>query len=65
MRMFLVWVGSDPHHISVEVLSYDRTTNMMRVRCKDGTEYDRIFLPKAKHNQRDFKLVTTEDDEDA
>jgi hypothetical protein len=65
MRVFLVWIGTEPHRIHYEVLSYDRATHMMRVRCRDGTEYDRSFNPNLKYNKTDFKLVTTEDDEDA
>jgi hypothetical protein len=48
-------------HVHVEVLSYDRSTNMMRVKCSKqfgGVEYDRVFLPDAKHNRSDFLIVS-------
>jgi len=48
-------------HVHVEVLSYDRKTNRMRVRTSKqfgGIEYDRIFLPNAKHNRTDFLIVS-------
>lgn len=62
MRVFLVWIGSTPNRVHFEVLSYDRTTHMMKVKCKDGTVYDRIFDPKMKYNRTDYKLVTENDD---
>lgn len=62
MRAFLVWIGTEPHRIHFEVLSYDRATHRMRVRCKNGVEYDRIFDPKSKYNKSDYKLVTENDD---
>lgn len=62
MRVFLVWIGTEPHRIAHEVLSYDRASHVMRVRCRDGTVYDRIFDPKMKYNRSDYKLVTENDD---
>jgi hypothetical protein len=62
MRVFLVWVGYGPSCIHFEVLLYDRATRAMRMRCKDGMVYDRIFDPKMKYNKLDYKLVTENDD---
>lgn len=56
MRVFLVYVGGAKPRIHAEVLSYDRTTNMMRVKCKNGSEYDRVFLPNSKYNRTDYQL---------
>lgn len=63
MRVFLLWVGTEPHRIHFEVLEFDRTTNRMLVRCRNGIEYWRIFYPKMKYNQRDYRLVTDEDED--
>jgi hypothetical protein len=62
MRVFLVWIGTTPHRVHFEVLSYDRTTHTMKVKCKDGTVYDRIFDPNSKYNKLDYRLVTENDD---
>ncbi|HEX6825822.1 MAG TPA: hypothetical protein VF077_05830 [Nitrospiraceae bacterium] len=61
MRVFLYHLRMKQYH--AEILSYDRATHMARVRVKGDIEYDRIFLPDAKHNREDFQLVTLEDDD--
>lgn len=64
MRVFLIYKNVDgTESIHAEVLSYDRSTNMMRVRVKGGIEYDRHFLPNAKHNRSNFRIATTESDD--
>jgi hypothetical protein len=65
MRVFLLCNLSGKWEIHAEVLSYDRTTNVMRVRLKCGIEHDRIFLPHSKYNRSDFKIETLEDDDNA
>lgn len=62
MRVFLVWVGTSPPRIHFEVLSYDRARRVMRVRCRCGLEYDRVFDVNMRYNRRDYKLVTETDD---
>ena len=61
MRLFLYHLRTKQYH--AEFLSYDPATHMARVRVRGGIEYDRVFLPDAKHNQEDFQLVTVEDDD--
>lgn len=66
MRVFLL-CNLGGWHVSVEVLSYDRTTNVMRVRCGKqygSIEYDRVFLPDSKYNRQDFKIVSVENMEE-
>lgn len=66
MRVFLIHKRIDgTERIHAEVLSFDRATNVMRVRVKCGIEYDRIFLPKSKYNRSDFRIATMKDDDDA
>lgn len=66
MRVFLIYKCTDgTERIHAEVLSYDRGTNMMRVRVKCGIEYDRIFLPNSRYNRSDFRIATLKDDDDA
>jgi hypothetical protein len=63
MRVFLLWVGTEPHRIHFEVMEYDRASHRMLVRCRDGTEYWRGFDPNMKYNRTDYRLVTDEDDD--
>jgi len=61
MRVFLYHLRTKKYH--AEILTYDCVTHMARVRVMKDIEYDRVFLPQAKHNQEDFQLVTLEDDD--
>lgn len=65
MRVFLLTNLGGSWRVSVEVLAYDKHTNVMRVKCKNGTVYDRIFLPDSKYNRSDFKLQVLRGDDDA
>ncbi len=57
-----MWVGTEPHRIHFEVLSYDPARKWMRVRCKNGVEYERRFDTKMKYNRMDYKLVMENSD---
>lgn len=66
MRVFLIYKGTDgTERVHAEVLSYDRSTSMMRVRVKCGIEYDRMFLPNSRYNRSDYRIATQKDDDDA
>lgn len=59
MRLFLYDEITDT--IDYEVLAWNKGTSMMRVRCRNGIEYERVFLIAAKHNER-FHLIREDDD---
>lgn len=64
MRAFLLCNLSGQWEVSVEVLSYDKATNRMRVKTAKrfgGDEYERIFLPNSRHNRTDYRIITVND----
>jgi hypothetical protein len=64
MRAFLLCNLTGRWEVSVEVLAYDPETHRMRVKTAKrfgSIEYDRIFDPKGKYNQRDYRIITADD----
>jgi hypothetical protein len=50
-------------HIHGEILEYDPKTSTMKLRVCSGDVYERAFLPKAKYNQSDYRVVVFDEDE--
>lgn len=63
MRVFLVCLLGKKEWIAGEVLQFDRSTNRMLLRLKNGAVVDRVFDPKGRYNRTDFRLATYEDDD--
>ena len=64
MRAFLLCNLTGEWKVSVEVLSYDKATHMMHVRCAKqygGIEYERHFDPALKYNRTDYRIITAND----
>jgi len=57
MRMFLVWLGTEPGFIVGEVLTYDPATHLMELRGKNGETRAIVFNPKGRYNRTDYRLV--------
>jgi hypothetical protein len=62
-RVFLTCLLGEKEWISGEVLAYDPSTQMMRIKNRNGFVYHRVFNPRSRRNQTDFRLETLESDD--
>jgi hypothetical protein len=67
VRAFLLCNLTGRWEVSVEVLSYDPATHVMRVKTAKrfgGIEYDRVFDPRSKYNRQDYRVIKANDTEE-
>lgn len=63
MRTFLICRLGVKEWIMGEILAFDRETQMLRIKLKDGMVRSWVFNPKGKYARQDYRIATIEDDD--